>query len=272
MGNITKRKYNQAMKTPEQLSAELYDASVPDWDGEMAFYRQFALQARDCGQSVLEVACGTGRVTTRLACEEVSIVGVDLDEEMLKVARTKRSELSNLRWVRGDMRSFDLGETFGLILVPGHSFQFMCTPEDQVKALETFKRHLIPGGLLIIHTNRDDVEWLGDLVRESGGRFEPVCDVRQPDTDYLVRKSNAWTYEQHTQTATVITRWEEIGEEGLILHTWEQESRALHCVFPFEMEHLLARTGFIDRIVYGDFFKNLLREDSPDMIWVARKP
>jgi ubiquinone/menaquinone biosynthesis C-methylase UbiE len=272
MGNITHRKYNRAMKTPEQLSAGFYDVSVPDWDGEMDFYHQFALHARQSGQSVLEVACGTGRVMTRLAREGVNIVGVDLDEEMLKIARSKSSGLSNIRWVRGDMRSFDLGETFGLIIVPGHSFQFMCTPEDQVKTLETFSRHLTPGGTIVIHINNDDVEWLGALIRDPDGKFEPVCDVRPPETNCLIRKSNAWTYEQFSQTATVITKWEEIGEDGTVLNTWEQPPKALHCVFPFEMEHLLARTGFVDRVVYGDFFKNPLNENSPGMIWVARKP
>jgi ubiquinone/menaquinone biosynthesis C-methylase UbiE len=202
----------------------------------------------------------------------VNIVGVDLDEEMLKIARIKSSNLSNICWVQGDMRSFDLGETFGLIIVPGHSFQFMCTPEDQVKALETFRRHLAPGGTLVIHINHDDVEWLGDLIHNRGGKFEQVCQVRHPQTNCLVRKSNAWTYEQYTQTATVITRWEEIGEDGTVLNTWEQPSKMLHCVFPFEMEHLLARAGFVDRVVHGDFFRNPLSENSPDMIWVARKP
>jgi hypothetical protein len=148
----------------------------------------------------------------------------------------------------------------------------MCTPEDQVKALETFKRHLIPGGTLIIHTNRDDVVWLGDLISNPGGQFETVCDIRQPQSNCLIRKSNAWTYEQYTQTATVITRWEEMGEDGSILRTWERKPLALHCVFPFEMQHLLARTGFNDPVIYGDFFKNPLGENGPDMIWVARKP
>ena len=47
---------------------------------------------------------------------------------------------------------------------------------------------------------------------------------------------------------------------------------ALHCVFRFEMEHLLARTGFEIQAVYGDFFKNALNDQSSEMIWVARKP
>jgi hypothetical protein len=47
---------------------------------------------------------------------------------------------------------------------------------------------------------------------------------------------------------------------------------ALHCVFRFEMEHLLARTGFEIQAMYGDFLKNKLSDNSSEMIWVARKP
>lgn len=260
------------MKTANELAAELYDLSVPDWDGEIEFYRGFASEARDRGQTVLEVACGTGRVALRLAREGVSIVGADLDEEMLRVAHRKSEGVPGTGWVRADMRSLDLGQTFGLVIVPGHSFQFMCTPEDQVKALESFKRHLAPGGRLIIHLDHQSMDWLGDLTRDLGGKFELIKEVIHPQTGHSMRKSNAWTYERSTQTATVITRWEEISEAGLIVHTWEREPMALHCAFPFEMEHLLARTGFIERVVYGDFFKNPLNETSPEMVWVACMP
>ena len=87
------------MQTPEQLAAELYDISVPDWDGEIDFYRELAheAQARKRAERMLEVACGTGRVTPRLAREGVDIVGTDLDEEMLQVARSKSDGVPNVR-------------------------------------------------------------------------------------------------------------------------------------------------------------------------------
>lgn len=258
-------------QTPEQLAAELYNLAVPDWDGEIDFYREFAHQVKALGQSVLEVACGTGRVTLRLAQDGVNIVGTDLDEEMLKVARQKSEGIPNVGWERGDMRDLDLGRRFGLILIPGHSFQFMCTPEDQVRALETFKHHLTPDGTLVIHLDHQSVDWLGDLLRDLRGKFEPAGEVKHPRTGHTIRKENAWTYERSTQTAKVTTRWEEIHPSGSVLRTWERKPAALHCVFPFEMEHLLARTGFETRTVYGDFYRNPLDENSSDMIWVAKR-
>ncbi len=258
-------------QSPEQLYAELYDLAVSDWDGEINFYREFACEAKERGQAVLEVACGTGRVTLRLAQEGVNIVGTDLDEEMLEVARKKSEGVPNVGWVRADMRSFDLGQTFGLIIIPGHSFQFMCTPEDQVKAIETFKRHLTDDGTLIIHINHDDIDWLGDLVRDLGGKFRVASEVTHPRTGNIIRQSNAWSFGRSTQTASVVTKWEEIGKDGLVLQTWEKKPKALHSSFSFEMEHLLARTGFEHRVVYGDFFKHPFDDSSPSMIWVAKK-
>jgi ubiquinone/menaquinone biosynthesis C-methylase UbiE len=255
-------------QTAEQLAAELYDISVPDWDGEIDFYRELARKAKGQNQSVLEVACGTGRVTTRLAQEGVRIVGTDLDAEMLKVARSKNADI---RWEKGDMRTLDLDETFGLIIVPGHSFQFMCTPEDQVKALETFRRHLMPGGILVVHLDHQNVDWLGDLLGDLGDKFEQGEDIMHPRTGHIIRKTNAWRYEPSMQTAIVISKWKEIGKDGAILQTWERKPMSLHCVFRFEMEHLLARTGFENQTVYGNFFKGDLKNDSSDMIWVAEK-
>src|ERR1041385_1415242 len=125
--------------TPEQLAAELDDGSVPDWEGEIDFYRELAREVKQRGGWILEVACGTGRITIRLAQEGVKVVGLDLSAEMLSVAQSKNTDV---RWVQGDMRTFDLNETFDLIIVPAHSFQFMLTTADQVKALITFKQHL----------------------------------------------------------------------------------------------------------------------------------
>ncbi len=239
-------------QTPEQLAAELYDLSVPDWDGEMDFYRELAKAAKGRGGSVLEVACGTGRVSIRLAEEGVPVVGTDLDAAMLEVARSKSAKV---RWMEGDMRTLELGRTFGLIIIPGHSFQLMLTPEDQVKALDTFKHHLEPGGTLVIHLDHQSVDWLGDLLGDLGGKFEQGKNVIHPGTGHSIRKSNAWTYEPSTQTATVITRWVEIDQDNSVIQTWERKPMALHCIFRFEMEHLLARTGFETKAVYGDFSK-----------------
>ena len=264
-------------QTADAFYAQTYDESVPDWPGEIDFYRELAAGIEAKGGTVLELACGTGRVAIRLAQEGVKLVGLDLSAEMIAVARQKSAGLDNARWVEGDMRSFRLGaaEAFDLVLIPGHAFQCLNTPQEQVACLQCIKRHLNPGGVLVVHLdhmNVENVRWLGDLCGQRGGVFEAAEQFQHPSTGCLTRASRAWTYEPSTQTAIVQTIWEELDAQGQVVTRVVRKPVRLHCVFRVEMEHLLARAGFAVDAVYGSFFRQELRDTSPDMIWVASLP
>jgi SAM-dependent methyltransferase len=250
--------------------AQTYDASVPDWPGEIDFYRELASTAKSAGQAVLELACGTGRVAIRLAESGAKVVGLDLSAAMLAVAREKSRGTSGIRWVEGDMRSFDLGETFGLVIIPGHAFQNLVTPEDQVHCLQSIRRHLAPQGVLVIHLDHQNVGWLGDLRKGKGGVFEEAEQFRHPATGRLIRTSRAWSYEPATQTAIAQTVWEEIDAQGDVVDRHESGPIRLHCVFRFEMEHLFRLAGYKVENVWGDFTGGELHDESEGMVWVAR--
>jgi SAM-dependent methyltransferase len=217
----------------------------------------------------LEVGCGTGRVTLQLAQTGIRIVGMDLSPSMLAAARQKSQHLPNLRWVEADMQAFELGECFDLILIPGHSFQFMLTSADQFACLTCIRKHLVPDGKLVVHLDHQNLGWLGGLVQGQGTGFELAGEYHQDLMDGSIRKWNAWSYEPATQTASVVTAWEIIGKDGVVMERKESVVKRLHCVFRFEMEHLLARAGFEVEVLYGDFSRQELQDTSSDMIWVA---
>jgi 2-polyprenyl-3-methyl-5-hydroxy-6-metoxy-1,4-benzoquinol methylase len=62
----------------DEYYAQTYDASVPDWPGEIDFYREMADKANSAGGAVLEIACGTGRVAIRLTRTGARVAGIDL--------------------------------------------------------------------------------------------------------------------------------------------------------------------------------------------------
>ncbi len=254
-----------------EFYAQTYDASVPDWPGEIDFYRDLAAEATRSGRKVLEIACGTGRVATRLAQAGAAVVGLDLSQEMLAIARQKSVRTGDIRWVEADMRSFDLGETFGLALIPGNAFQNLNASQDQAACLDCIQRHLEPGGKLVVHLDPPDIPWLASLCGEKGGVFEPAGQFRHPGTGRLVRTLQAWTYEPWTQTAIERTVWEELDETGEVIQRVEMGPVRLHCLYRFEMEHLLARTGFEVEALFGNFFRQEFTGKSSDMIWVARR-
>ena len=261
-----------ATKRAREFYAQTYDVVVSDWPGEIDFYRGLAAEAHASGQAVLELACGTGRVAIPLAQEGGEVVGLDLSSTMLDVARDKSAGMSNVRWVQSDMRSFDLGETFGLVIIPGHSFQNILTAADQVACLESVHRHLIARGLLVVHLDQPEISWLGDLTRDVGGVFEATEQFVHPRTGCQIRTLHAWSYKPLTQTAISHKVWETLGEGGQVVDRLDRGSIQLHVVFHLEMEHLLARTGFVVEAVYGDFYGRELRDNSSEMVWLARSP
>lgn len=253
---------------PDEIYARLYDASVPDWPGEVDFYLELARHAKDQDQAVLEVACGTGRVGLRLAQAGAQVTGVDISAPMLEIARMK-NHATNVSWVEGDMRDFDLNQQFGLAIIPGHSFQFMLTPYDQLRCLENVKRHLTPDGRLVVHLDHQDMDWLGSLVSGKGGVFDDKGIVLEPQSGARIRTCQAWSYRRVDQTARSEVIREQLDDQDQVLQTW-RTATDLHCVFRFEMAHLFRAAGFEMEALYGDFFRNELSEDSSEMIWLAR--
>jgi SAM-dependent methyltransferase len=259
----------------DEFYAETYDASVADWPGEIDFYRGMVEKAKTLDGTVLELACGTGRVAIRLAQTSASIVGIDLSAQMLEVARRNSTHISNLRWIQADMRSFNLTDRFNLALIPGHAFQNLNTPQDQAACLNCVRSHLRPGGTLVVHVdhmNTENMKWLGGLCGDQRGVFEPAEEFPHPETGRQVRASRAWFYEPATQTAVVQTVWDEMLPQEQTPKRIKRDPIRLHCVFRFEMEHLLARVGFEVQALYGDFFCHEIQDDSPSMIWVAKRP
>jgi ubiquinone/menaquinone biosynthesis C-methylase UbiE len=250
----------------------MYDDGISDWPGEIDYYLKLANAVREKGQAVLDLACGTGRVALRLAHTGVRVVGLDLSADMLTVAQQKTQGLPNVRWVQGDMRAFDLGERFGLVIIPVHSFQFMLTPQNQMNCLQSIRRHLLPGGLLVVYVEQIDHSWMGEIRPEKNPPFEIAGSEILTQTGARMRSQLKWVYERSTQTATLYKVWEELGEEDTVINRLELEPMPMHVVFRFEMEHLLYRAGLHVLQLYGDFYEQPYVEDSSNMIWLALEP
>jgi len=192
--------------------------------------------------------------------------GVDVSKEMLAVARAKVGDAANPRFVLGDMRTFELGDSFDLALIPAHSFQFMTNADDQVAALRPSPEHLVSGGRLVVHVNHDS---LADLAQMDGTERmdDPITELA---TGRRYRPSYAWTYDHAYQNATVHMAWYELSDEEAVVQRWDLDPMVLHVITAVEMEHTLHRAGFESTTVIGAFDGSPFSTDSPDMIWSAR--
>ena len=126
--------HNNLEEFSDPLNYDMQDSS----DTGVAFYRALA---QETGGPVLEIACGTGRVSIPIAQLGLPVTGLDIVPGMLERARSKSVGLP-ARWLEGDARTFDLGERFRLIFLTGNAFQAFVTNTDQAALLQRVHVHI----------------------------------------------------------------------------------------------------------------------------------
>lgn len=161
-------------------SAQFYDIlySWKDYAGEAAQVRAYVeANKRSPGTTLLDVACGTGKHAEYLA-ETYTVAGLDLDGELLKVARER---LPGIPFYEASMVDFDLGQQFDVITCLFSSIGYVLTEARLNATLQTFARHLLPGGVVIVEP------WLqpGQIIpRHVSARFvdEPELKIARINT------------------------------------------------------------------------------------------
>jgi SAM-dependent methyltransferase len=99
------------------------------------------------GHRVLDAGCGTGRVAVELASRGVSVVGVDLDPQMLAVAKAKAPEI---RWILADLAEVGahLDTEFDIVAAPGNVMIFL-ERGTEAAVVAQLAGLVSPGGLLV---------------------------------------------------------------------------------------------------------------------------
>lgn len=158
-------------------SPALYDRIVPPGLCE-AFYRRIA---RSTEGPILELACGTGRLTIPLALDGHEVVALDASRCMLKAASEKAEVRgADIAFVHGDMKDFHLRRQFKLVIVSCNSLAHLTSDEALDRCLGSIARHLAPDGRLAFDVMNPD---LGELARQDRGRtgfpFGCASEVRR---------------------------------------------------------------------------------------------
>jgi len=251
-------------------------------DTGIAFYTALA---QETGGPVLELACGTGRVSIPIARLGFAVTGLDIVPAMVALARSKSAGLPT-RWVEGDARAFELGEQFRLIYLTGNAFQAFLTRADQEALLERVRAHLHDEGLFAFETRnprwanltRADQEALPKRVRahrrdQGLFAFLETHDEEQEWQTYTdisgreVRVSKTQAYDHVAQILhwTTYRRWREGEQEQT-----EITRIAVRYTFPQELAALLHYNGFTIIRQYGDWNMEPLTAASTSIIVVCR--
>jgi SAM-dependent methyltransferase len=252
-----------------------------DSDTGVAFYTSLA---QETAGPVLEIACGTGRVSIPIARLGFDVTGVDITPGMLERARIKSAGLP-VRWFEADARNFDLGERFRLIFLTGNAFQAFLTRYDQEALLERARVHLHEDGLFAFETRNPRWARLASngekalrepphLPGKGTFAFLETRDEEEEGRGYTdasghqVRVSRTQVYDHISQILhwTTYRRWREGDQERTTV-----TRIAVRYTFPQELEALLHYSGFAIIRRYGNWNLEPLTAASPSIIVVCRK-
>lgn len=249
--------------------AELYERVHRGCPGDVAFYRSVGEGAN----TVVELGCGYGRVLCEVAPTVGLAVGVDSDEGLVELARSRVARLpaglaSRVVLLRGDMSTLSLACRFDRVLIPFGGLQCLLDESSQLAALRVARSLLASGGKLafdvysadVMHAEQrcecevvEEAPWDGpDLIveLESGGEAQRVLE----HTRWCRRQQRIdAVYEYRTGGGS--RRWGAIRQRYLLAT---------------DIPSLLERAGLLIDDWYGDFFASPRTDDSERHVIVAR--
>lgn len=165
-------------------------------------------------QTLLDIACGGGKNDHYLK-KRFAVTGVDLSPQMIAQARKLNPGAS---YHVGDMRSFDLKKQFDVVFF-NDGIIYMTSLPDLTKALRNARRHLKPGGLMVLYVEdcKERFEQSKTSVWRSvhkGVDITYIENDHDPDKKdstfemnflYLIRERGKLRLEHDTHTAGLFT-------------------------------------------------------------------
>ncbi|TQR12825.1 class I SAM-dependent methyltransferase [Psychrobacillus soli] len=240
-----------------------YDIENNGYIGELPLLEQWASQESG---PIIDLACGTGRITIPLASRGFHLIGVDLHAGMLEQAKKKSHELDlQIEWLEQDCTQLNLNCKSSLIYMVGNSIQHFHTNESQNMLLSSIHKHLEEDGVFIFGTRFPNAE---ELLQPSTEEYwktynDTICN-KEVDV-YTISHYDALS---QIQRYTTIRKFK--NADGKVVDE-KRTNISLRYTYPKEMERLLSENGFETLHMYKDWNGTPISNDSYEMIYVCRK-
>lgn len=216
---------------------------------------------------VLELACGTGRLTVPLSRSVEELVAVDSSAPFLERLRSRLPADGRVTIVEGQMQAPPVEGPFDLIMVPFNSLSYLTTLEDRLACLRAARSLLGPGGRFAF----DLVAPRYDFIAEALSTCPPVrVDADHPAPEFGVerfRRTYTDTYDPSSQTLRSTNSYEIFYADGRVDHRIADLD--WHIYFPAELELLLASCGLKVVERFGDYDRSPWSAASRRYLWLA---
>lgn len=224
---------------------------------------------------ILELACGTGRVTAALAKDGHRVVAVDLSETMLeraeaRISRLSRAARSRVELLRGDARTLSIESRFSLVVMAFNSFEHLLTRTEVAACMDTVRRHLSVDGRFAFDVQNPCLRW---LCRDPEKRWARTR-FRHPETGERLIYTTNHDYDPISQIALIRIFYDPRDRRTQRSREPVFGERVVYLTqrkfFPAELETLMWATGFSVERSHGDFHHEPLTADAESQVLVVK--
>lgn len=247
-------------------TAWLFDVDNRDnMHADIPFYIDYAKKQNG---EILELGCGTGRVSLALAREGFRVTGLDLSNEMLDVFRHKLTVEPDLKdkiaIVHGNMADFSLNKKFALVIAPFRAFQALTNDSDINSSLKCIKEHLTGNGIFIVNVFNPK-----PVMDQSWCYPETVQWERLDEAtgNYVVRKHWGEKIDIKNQVIYPHNAYEVTDKNGSISRL--TEDLKLKYYYKEQLQAVVENAGFKVKEKFGWYDKTTIEEKWREIIFVC---
>lgn len=237
--------------------ANIYDGMNTNMD-DLDFYKRWLPATKNA--RILELCCGTGRLTLPIAKDGYNITGVDITASMLAQAKTKASEAKlNIDFIEADIRNLTLPEQYDLIFIPFNSIHHLYTNKDLFEAFRVVKQHLKEGGLFLFDCFNPNIQYIVDSEKAQ----QEIANYTTKD-NRVVQIQQTMKYETSTQINRIAWHYFINGEFDSI------QNLDMRLYFPQELDAYIQHCGFTIMHKFGSFEEAPFTDASNKQIFVCK--
>ena len=236
------------------LNPNLYDALHNDIGTDESVIKYYA---KKCNGPVLEIACGTGRLSKYIIDLGLPYTGIDNSKPFLDISLQKFGK--NGTFLYNDMQDFKLAEKFDFIFIGFNSFLHNLTDKDALNCLRCVREHLNSDGIFLLSIFLPDPEFLyrDEYLHEARTFFNyngKQCRVMEKNS-----------YDDETQINSLTWQLEIDGKLSDETYSFKQRM-----FYPHKMHLLFQESGFSVNEKFGDWDMNPMDEESPLQIYICK--
>lgn len=127
-----------------------------DYNQFIHFYEEVFNKLGLKPQCILDLGCGSGNITIKLASRGYNVVGIDISDDMLSIAQNKAYEAEyDILFLNQDMRELDYPQKADVVISTLDCINYLTEYEDVKSTFEAVHSSLNDGGIFIFDINSE---------------------------------------------------------------------------------------------------------------------